>query len=97
MYAHRIDVFHIAHGDDVALCVTHDLILYLFPARDAFLYQHLMDARQAQAVDRDLDKLRLIVGYAAAAAAERVGWPHDDRVINFLGKRYRILNRLDHL
>ena len=44
-YTH-LDVYkrqlHVADGDDVALVVAHDLVLDLFPARNALFHQDLM-------------------------------------------------------
>ena len=41
MYAHRVEVFHIADGDAVALGIAHYLIFNFLPARDAALHQDL--------------------------------------------------------
>jgi hypothetical protein len=61
------------------LRVADDLVLYLFPAGDAPLDEHLVYGRQAQAVGRDIAQL-LLIRDAAAAAAERERRADDDGV-----------------
>ena len=43
MYAHRVDILHVADGDHVAGTITHYLVLDLFPSCDAALYKNLAD------------------------------------------------------
>ena len=41
MYAHRVDILHVADGDHIACAVTHNFVLDLFPACDTALYKDL--------------------------------------------------------
>ena len=45
-----VQVLHVADGDHIALVVTHDLVLDLFPTGDALFHQDLMDGGKPQAV-----------------------------------------------
>ena len=71
MHAHRIDVLDRADDDAVVVLVAHHLHLELFPAEHRFLDQHFGGRRGVDAALDDLDELRLVVGDAAAGAAER--------------------------
>ena len=79
MHAHRVDVLDGADDDAIVALVAHDLHLELFPAEHAFLDQHLAGRRGVDAALDDLDELGLVVGDAAAGAAEREGRPDDRR------------------
>ena len=62
------------------LAVAHDLILDLFPARDALLDQDLMHAANAGCRSRAISRSSSsVVGNAAARAAEGIGRTDDDR------------------
>ena len=50
MYAHRVEVFHGANGDHVALAVPHDLELDFLPARNTLFNKYLCDRRKTQTV-----------------------------------------------
>ena len=95
--ADRIDVLHIADGDDVALSVAHDLVLDFLPACDALLDQNLIDAGVHDAARRDLAQLLPGVCDAAAGAAQCVCWTNDDRQTDLLGELNRVLYRVDNL
>ncbi len=96
MYANRIDVLHRADGDDVAELVAHDLELDFLPAGNALFDKNLGDRREAQTVLGDFSKLLLILADASAGAAQRICRTNDNRIVDGLCKRERILNRLDH-
>ena len=71
MHAHRIEVLDRADDDAVVALVAHHLHLEFFPAQHRFLDQHLAGRRGVDAALDDLDELGLVVGDAAAGAAER--------------------------
>ena len=48
------------------------------------------------ALSRYLNKLALVLGYAAARSAERVRRAHYYRVANLFGEAYRVLDRVDY-
>ena len=97
VYADRVDVLHVADGDGVALAVAHNLIFNFLPARDVLLDQNFIDAGVHDARSRDFAQLVPGVGDATAGAAEGVRRTNDDRQANFLGKRNRVLDRVDDL
>ena len=86
MDADGIQVLHVADGDNVALGVTHDLVLDFLPAGNALLYEDLVDRRQAQTVGGDFMQLLAVLADAAAGAAHGKSRAHDDRVADDLGK-----------
>ena len=65
--------------DDVVGVVAHDLELELVPADDGLLEQHLRDRAERQPLLADAREALVVVGDAAAAAAERVGGADDER------------------
>ena len=79
VHAHGVDVLDGADDDDVVGAVAHDLELELVPADDRLLEQDLRDRAERQAVLADAREALVVVGDAAAAAAERVGGAHDER------------------
>ena len=97
MYANRVEVFHRADGDNVALAVAHYLELYLLPARNALFDKHLRYRRQAQAVRRYLVQLLGSLRDTAARTAERERGAHDNGVVYFLRERHCVLYGLYHL
>ena len=50
VYAHRVDIFHVADGDHISCTVPHHLILNLFPSGNAALHQNLTNTAEPQAV-----------------------------------------------
>ena len=97
MHAHGVDVLHGAHGDHVARGVPHDLKLDFLPAGNAALNEHLAHAAQVDAAVGDLPQGVLVVGDAAAGAAQGVGGTDDDGVADLVGEVHRILHGVDHL
>ena len=69
VHADGVDILHAAYGDGAARAVAHDLELYLLPAEDVLLDQHLVYGRGVEASCGDGEHLLLAVGYAAAGAA----------------------------
>ena len=73
VHAHRIDVLDRADDDAVVRLVADHLHLEFLPAEHALLDQHLVGRRGVEPALDDLEELRLVVGDAAAGAAEREG------------------------
>ena len=94
MDADGVQVLHVADGDDVALGVTHDLVLDLLPAGDALLHQNLVNGGKTQAVRGDLMQFFPVLADAAAGAAHGKGGAHDDGVADDLGKVQRVVQVL---
>ncbi len=86
MHADRVNVFHAADSDDIALAIPDHLKLDFFPSRDTFLYQDLAHPGKAQPVDADIPEFFQGMGYAAAGAAQGIGRAHHDRVPDALCK-----------
>ena len=95
VHAHRIDVLDRADDDAVVVLVAHHLHLVFFPAEHRFLDQHFVGRRGVDAALDDLDEFRLVVGDAAAGAAEREGRPDDGRQADILERFERLDERLD--
>ena len=89
--ADGVKVLHVADRDDVALGVTHDLVLDFLPAGNALLYEDLMDRGQAQTVCGNFVQLLAVLADAAAGAAHREGGADDDGVADDLGKVQRVV------
>ena len=73
MYAHRVQIFHVAYGDGRVVFIPNDLVFYLLVALYALFHQHLMDGGELQGVFHYLPEFRFVVGKAAAGAAQRKG------------------------
>ncbi len=84
MHAHRIDVLDRADDDAIVIAVAHDLHLEFFPPEHRFFDQHLVGGRGVDAALEYLDELRLVVGDAAAGAAERERRADDRRQADVL-------------
>ena len=75
--------------------VAHHLHLEFFPAQHRFLDQHLVGRRGVDAAFDDVDELGLVVGDAAAGAAEREGRADDGGQPDILERLERLDQRLD--
>ena len=69
--AHRIEVLDRADDDAVVVLVANDLHLVLFPAEHALFDQHFIGGRGVDAGLDDVEEFFLVVGDAAAGAAQR--------------------------
>ena len=67
MNAKWVEVLHITNGDTVVIFVSDNLILYLLPALQGFLYQHLW--RERKGLLGQLVQLLLIVAEARTQSA----------------------------
>ena len=94
MHTHRVDIFHITNGNAVACTVTHNLVLDLFPAGDAALYQNLAYTGKTQTVLQDFFHLHRIAGDTAAAAAQSIGRTKHDRITDLFCESQTILHAL---
>ena len=83
--AHGIQVLHVADGDGGVIGIPHDLILDFLVALDALLNQHLVDRGEHQGIFHDFPELFLIVGKAAAGAAQSKGGAQNHGIADFLG------------
>ena len=86
MDAHRVDIFHIADGDTVAVAVPDHFVFDLLPAADIPFHQDFTYAAQTQAVAGDLPQLILIISDTAAAAAQCISRPDDHRITDLFRK-----------
>ena len=91
VHAHGVDVLHAADGDGAVGRIAHDLKLDLLIALDALFDQHLMDGRELERLHAQLDELRLVVGKAAARAAERERRAQHDRIADGRGRGLGLL------
>ena len=85
--ANRIDVLHVADGDGSVVGVPHDLIFDFLVAPDALFHQHLTDGGKGEAVFEQLAAFLLVVGKAAAGAAEGESGAQDHRVTDLFRRR----------
>ena len=92
VHADGVEVFHAAHGDDVAGAVAHGLKLDLLPAVDIALDEDLRDRGRVEPRLRDECELLCAVGHAAARTAECERRADDDGVADAV----RHLQRLGH-
>ncbi len=75
VYAHGIQVLHVADDDAVVVAVPHHLVLVLFPSEDRFLDEDLVYAGVGKTPGTDLLQLGFVIGYAATRSSEGVGGP----------------------
>ena len=94
MHAHRIDVLHVADADTGVGAVAHHLPLELLPAEEGALDEDLPDRRCGDAARAALAELGVVVGEAAAGAAERICRPDDDRVADRVREGDRAIDRV---
>ena len=97
MDAHGVDVLHGADLDHVAGGVPQDLELDLLPAGDGALDEDLAHAAEMDAPVGDLPQALLVVGDAAAGAAQGVGGTDDDGVVDLVGEGHGGVHRLHHV
>ena len=93
--AHRIDVLDRADDDAIVRLVADDLHLEFLPAEHALLDQHLVGRRGVDAALDDVDELALVVGDAAAGAAQGEARADDRRQADVVERGQRLRQRLD--
>ena len=92
MYAHGVDVFHVADGDGGVVGVAHHLVLDLLVALDALFHQHLMHRGEFERIFEQLLHLLRVVGESAARAAQRKRGPEHHRVADLLRRTEALLH-----
>ena len=97
MYAYRVNIFHITYGDAVAACVTHYLVLNLFPACDTAFHQYLSHAGKTETVGQNFHQFCLIVGDPAAAASKGKCRTEYHRITDSIGEFDTVLHIVHHL
>ena len=97
VHAHGVDVLHVADGDGRVVAVADHLVLDLLVSLDALLHEHLMHGREEERVAHDLAELRLVVGEAAARAAQREGRTQHYGIADPLRRREPLFHRAGDL
>ena len=97
MNTDRVEVFHRADGDNVALCVTDNLELDFLPARNTLFNKYLCDRRKTQTVCCNLVQFILAICNTAACTAERERRTYNYGIVYNLGKIQSVLNGFNYL
>ena len=97
MNADRVEVFHGADGNDVALAVTNNFKFNFFPAADTLFNQNLCDWGEPQTVFADVTQHFFVVCNPAACTAEGECRTNDNRIVNFFCKVNRIFYSFNNL
>ena len=95
MDAQRVEVLHVADRDAVVVAVAHHLVLYLLPALEALLHQHL--GREREGLLAEAGQLLLVVCEATTQSAQRIGCTDDDGVAELLSSLAGLLHVLASL
>jgi len=93
MHPHGIEVLDGADDDHVVLLVAHHLELVFLPADHRLLEKHLRDGRFIQPLPHELHELLAVVHDIAAGAAQRERRPYDERQLDALEHRERLVHR----
>ena len=78
--ADGVEVLHVADGDGGVTRVAHDLVFNFLVALDALFHEHLMHGGEGQGVLGEGAQLLVVVGKAAACAAQREGGTQHDGI-----------------
>ena len=93
MDAHRVQVFHAADGDAVVFRIPQHFIFNFLPAGHAALDERLADEAVGQSFVDDIIQLVIVMGDAAAGAAQGISRTHDEGIPHLarklLGCRHR--------
>ena len=92
---HGVEVLDGTDDDHVVLFVAHDLELVLLPAQEAALEHDLGIEAQVEAADAEFGELLLVVGHAAAGAAEGEARAHDDGKTDAFGRGVDLVGAVD--
>ena len=92
VHAHGVDVLDEADRDHLVLGVADDLQFQFLPAEHGFLDQDLADQAGGEAAAGDDAQFLDVVDEAAARAAHGVGRTDDDRVAEFGGDLFGLLD-----
>ena len=93
--AERVEVLHVADCDTVVVAVAHYLVLYLLPALETLLDEHLR--RERERLLCDFYEFFLVVSKARAESAESVSSTDDDRVAKLSSRLACLLHILASL
>ena len=83
MNAHRVEILHGAHGNDISRSVPDGFKLNFLPPGNAPLHQNLVNGGQSQTVVGDDGQFLRGGSNAAAAAAQGIGRADNDGVADF--------------
>ena len=97
VHANRVNVFHVADGDDIALAVTHDFVFDFLPACNTFLNQNLIYTGIQDTGSCNLTQLIPGISNTAAGTAQSICRTDDNRQTDFFGKSYRIFYAVNDL
>ena len=97
MNAHGIHILDKADGNHLIFGIPNHFQLQLFPAKNRFLHQNLMNPAGGKASRRNDLKLFDVVNQTAAGSTHSISWPDHHRIAKFLGCFFRILNRINRL
>ena len=79
--AQRVEVLHVADRDTVVIAVAHHLVLYLLPALQRLLNQHLR--REREGFLGQFVEFLLVVAEAGTKSSQCVGGTKNDRIAQF--------------
>ena len=71
MHADRINILHAADRNRMIIGIPHDLKLDFLVALYGFFNQNLMNRRQLEGIDADLNQFFFVVGKSASGTAKR--------------------------
>jgi hypothetical protein len=97
VHAHGVEILDGADDDAVVGQVAHHLQLELLPAEHALFDEDFVHRRKVEAALQNLGQLFLVVGYAAAGAAEGEAGAQDARVADARGEFLAGLDAVDEL
>ncbi len=92
VYAHGIEILHVAHRHAVVAGIPHHFVLDFFPPLEGFLHEHLGHAAGERAPQRRFH-VRIAPDDAAAFPAERVPAAQHDRQPDFPNRAARRIER----
>ena len=84
MDSQRVEILHVTYRDTVIEAVAHHLVLYLFPALQAFLHQYLRRERESLLYQHV--QFFLIVAETGTQAPQRISGTDDDRIPQLSGR-----------
>src|SRR3989344_603849 len=86
---HRVEIFHVAHGDAIVGTVAHDLVLDFFPSAEVFFDEYLRHI--AKDICKFCGKFFFIPYDSRPLTAEREPCAHHDRISDFFCGCYGFL------
>ena len=92
MHANRVKVFHGANGNAVIVSVAQNFVFNFFPAGNTAFNQGLADKAVQKALAYNIVQFLVVVGNAAAGAAQSICRAYDKRITNFTRKFLSCVN-----